>query len=293
MDWRNVPSLTALRAFEAAARLGSYSAAARELNVTHAAIAQNVRALESHFGRSLMERNGKGMSVLDDAKGFADTLTDAFGAIGSACRDLADDVSARPLRVALTPSFAANWLMPRIGNFRAQHPEIELEIIPGMSLVDLRRDNIDVAIRYGKGGWAGTHARAFVSARLIAVATPGFLAGKTITRFEDLSGLTWLMDKNLSEERRWAAENGIDWSIQRVQEFPTSYMTKEAVLAGLGISIQPEPLLAPDVKAGRLVVLFEQDQSDESYHILTRPEVISAPRDAFVRWLRAEAKAGV
>ena len=291
MDWRSVPSLTALRAFEAAARLGSFSAAARELNVTHAAVAQNVRALETHFGMSLMQRDGKGMDVTTQAQPLAETLTDALSMIASTCRDLIDQGEMRPLRIAVTPSFGANWLMPRLGSFWALHPETELEILPSMSLVNLRKDEIDIAIRYGKGGWPGVEAVPFVSAPLIVAASPAYLEGRRIDDFSDLSGLTWLLDKNLAEERRWVAEKGIALEQEKLMEFATSHLTKEAALAGLGITIHPEPLLASDVASGRLKVLFRQDRSDESYHVLTRPEVISGSRDRFVRWLLAEAKA--
>jgi len=138
-NWHEIPSLPALRAFEAAARHGSFSAAARDLNVTHAAIGQHVRALEDYYGQSLMHREGRGMTTTAEGHRLATALTEAFDQIASASADLMRQTAARALRVAVTPSFAANWLMPRIGHFWETHPEIELEIIPSMALVEQDR----------------------------------------------------------------------------------------------------------------------------------------------------------
>ena len=116
IDWRLFPSLTALRAFEAAARLQSFSLAARELNVTHAAVAQQVRGLEDHLGRELLFRAGRGLALSPEGIRLAAALAEGFGAIA---KGLAEVQAATPgaLRVTLTAAFAANWLMPRLGRF--------------------------------------------------------------------------------------------------------------------------------------------------------------------------------
>jgi LysR family glycine cleavage system transcriptional activator len=172
MNWHDIPSLAALRAFESAARHSSFSAVVRDLNVTHAAIGQHVRALEDYFGQSLIQREGRGMSVTPKGRKLADSLSDAFGVIGAASNDLLDQSKTRAIRVALTPSLAANWLMPRIGAFWDKHPDLELELLPAGKLVDLRRDNVDVALRYGKGGWAGATVIKLMAAGHVAVAAP-------------------------------------------------------------------------------------------------------------------------
>jgi len=291
MNWRDIPSLAALRAFEAAARTGSFSAAARELNVTHAAVAQHVRHLEDHFTTSLMTRQGRAMATTAEGDRLAGSLAEAFGTIESAARDLLDRGKARPLRVATTPSFAANWLMPRIGLFWSSHPEIELELIPGIDLLDLRRDGIDVAIRYGLGGWPGVESRPFVPAGMVAVATPGLIGDRTIACLADLCGLVWLLDGTRSEERLFARENGVDLEAEKVRSFATAQLAREAARAGLGVAIMPEPLVADDIARGQLLALCRDGNSKVAYHILTRPGTVSARRDAFVTWLTAEAAA--
>ncbi|MBU2992336.1 LysR family transcriptional regulator [Octadecabacter sp. B2R22] len=288
MNWHDIPSLMALRAFEAAARHGSFSAAARDLNVTHAAIGQHVRALEDHFGQSLMQRDGRGMSTTAQGRQLADSLSEAFGLIATASTDLLDQTKTRAIRVSLTPSFAANWLMPRIGAFWDTHPDIEVELIPSMQLIDIRRDNIDVAIRYGDGNWTGVHSVPLMPAGHTAVAAPNYLKGCKTDCLADLKGSRWLLDDNRSEERLWVCENGIDLDEENVTYFATGQLSREAALAGLGVTILPAPVAAGHIASGALVKLCEEVDSPVAYHVLIRPEVVNPARDTFVKWLKAQ-----
>ncbi|MCL4676548.1 MAG: LysR family transcriptional regulator, partial [Pararhodobacter sp.] len=153
MDWRDIPSLASLRAFDALARHGSLSAAARALNVTHAAVSQHLRALEAEFGEPLARRDGQGMQLTEAGDELAAALAEGFARIAGGVTQLRSRNAARPVVVALTPSFAEAWLMPRMGRFWAAHPDIEVRLVPGVALTDLRRDGVDVAIRFGKGAW--------------------------------------------------------------------------------------------------------------------------------------------
>jgi LysR family glycine cleavage system transcriptional activator len=261
------------------------------LNVTHAAVSQHVRSLESALGLSLITRDGQRMVPTPDGAALASSLTEGFTAIASGVRDLIDRDRKRPLRIATTPSFAANWLMPRIGGFWAKHPEIEIALLPGEGLTDLRRDGIDVAIRYGKGGWPGVESRPILSAGHVAVATPDYIGGAKVTCLADMHGKTWLVDTSPSEEVLWANANGVDLAQEKTIVFDTYDLVRGGARAGLGIAIMPEPVAADDIAAGRLVLLCREEKSDIAYHVLTRPEIVSARRDAFVRWLVKEAGA--
>lgn len=289
MDWHDIPSLTALRAFEAAARLGSYSAAARDLNVTHAAIAQHVRTLEVHFGNSLMQRDGRGMIATPQGHELARALSEAFVLIADASDNLLNQTKARPLRVAVTPSFAANWLMPRIGSFWHKHPDIEVELLPASTLVDMRRDNVDLAIRYGSGKWAGTTSKHTIPAGHVVVATPEYVKGRDVSCLADLTGLHWLMTNLRSEQHYWLRKNGIDLNDERVTEFPTGELATEAARAGLGITVMPEPLVAPGIAAGTFVAICTEHNSPAAYHVLIRDEVVNTARDTFLKWIKTEA----
>ena len=290
MNWHDIPSLMALRAFEAAARHGNLSAAARDLNVTHAAIGQHVRALEDHFGQSLMRREGRGMSLTLEGRSLADQLSEAFGLIETATQNLLNQSNARSVRVTVTPSFAANWLMPRIGAFWDAHPDVELELLPSRTLIDMRRDNVDVAIRYGDGKWPTAQVHKLMPAGHVAVAAPSYVKNRKMDCLADLKGARWLMDGQRSEEWSWLRENGIDLDQEKVTMFSTSQLVREAVRAGLGITVLPAPIARPFIESGEFVLLCEEKKSNLAYHVLTRSEVVSPNRDIFVKWLESEAK---
>lgn len=289
MDWRDIPSLTALRAFEAAARTNSLSAAARELNVTHAAVAQHVRRLETHFGQTLMTREGQRMVPSEAGAALSSSLAEGFGTIATAVRDLLDADAIRPLRLAVTPSFAEAWLMPRIGAFWSAHPGIELEIMPSPQLVDLGRDQVDVAIRYGRGPWRGVTAEPLVSARHRVVAAPGKVKGPVAT-LSDLRNEHWLMERGEREMTLWAESQGLDFAGLRVTQMDTLTLATRAVRSGYGVTIVPEALIGDDLDQGRLEVLYQEDQSPLAYHLLTRPDRVSPALRTFIGWLRSEAR---
>lgn len=290
MDWRHIPSLPALRAFEAAARLGSYSAAARALNVTHAAIAQHVRGLEDHFGRPLMERQGQKMSPTPDGRHLARALSDGFGTIARASEDLMRLEENRPLRIASTASFAENWLMPRIGGFWAAHPGIGLEIVPAPQLVDLRRDGFDLALRYGHGHWEGVAAEPLVSAEHCIVAAPALFADGLPTSMADLRDARWILVGMRQEDSLWLTDNGLRHEDLKITYFDTGALVLQTVRAGHGISVQPWPIVARDIEMGFLIALFQEDQSELAYHIVTRPDHVSVRARTFIRWLKAQAQ---
>ncbi len=150
-----LPSLAALRAFEAAARTLSFSEAGREMNVSHAAVAQNVRRLEAELGRPLMARSGRGLALTADGAALARGLSEGFGTIRATLAAFAADDAARPLRITMTPNFAVGFLIPRLGGFHRAHPEVELDLDPSARVVDLAAGGVDLAIRYGNGGWPG------------------------------------------------------------------------------------------------------------------------------------------
>jgi LysR family glycine cleavage system transcriptional activator len=158
MDWRDIPSLSALRAFEAAARLGSYSEAARSLNVTHAAIAQHVRSLEAHFGQPLMQREGRAMAVTEAGRRLHRDVAAGFGEIATGVRALIRERADAPISLTTTQSFAENWLMPRMAQFWATHPGVTVSVSVDNRVIDLRRSEHHLGIRFGAGDWPGLTA---------------------------------------------------------------------------------------------------------------------------------------
>ncbi|MCU0855812.1 MAG: LysR family transcriptional regulator [Rhodobacteraceae bacterium] len=265
-----LPSFTALRAFEAAARTGSFSAAGRELNVTHAAVAQQVRALEAELGVPLAFREGRGLALTGEGQRLAQALTDSFKTIGTALSEITDEGEERPLRLTITPSFASKWLMPRLGKFWRQHPDIALTLDPDDRIRDLNRDGYDLAIRYGKGGWPGAEAEMFLPTEDVVVAAPS-LAG-------------W------PEQMAWLRSLGLDPDRLDVTEMPTEELANLAAREGLGLFVELSALAAADLKAGRLRTVYTPPKEGNfGYWIVTRPGPKNAALKTFVRWLKSEA----
>jgi LysR family glycine cleavage system transcriptional activator len=289
MEWRDVPSLSALRAFEAMSRLGGFSAAARELNVTHAAIAQHVRGLEAELHQVLVTREGRGMALTEAGRILAAALTDGFAEISAGVAQTRSFGAEQPLKIAMTPSFAENWLMPRVGAFWTEHPKIKLAMVPGYEMVNLKRDGFDMAIRYGRGGWDGVEAEYLVNAGNVVVATPELAANVPYGDVEALGKQQWLHEVGRAEPRAWLAEQGLEFPPAQKTEFTMNTMVLAATRAGYGFSLQGRALVEADLAAGRLVSVFEAQKSNLAYYILTRPGGVSADLKVFRDWLRASA----
>lgn len=286
MDWREIPSLSALRAFEAVARHASFSAAARDLNVTHAAVAQHVRALEAEFGTALVQRQGQGMGLTDPGLRLAAGLGSGFGTIAAAIRDLRADMALHPLRVSVTPSFAEVWLMPRLGEFWRDHPDIELALLPSPSLADLRRDGVDLAIRFGQGNWPGTHGQGHLASPFVVIAAPGFAGGaRSLDDLGDLAAQSWVFGTASSEQLVWGRSLGIDTDRMRVTEMPSTNLVLAAVRAGYGLSVQLKSLVERDLAEGRMVALHEGESGPLAYHLLTPGPQVGPRLRVFLDWL--------
>lgn len=296
MDWRDIPSLSALRAFEAAARLENYSAAARTLNVTHAAIAQHVRALEAHFGQQLIERQGRAMVPTPAGKRLAQDLAAGFAEIAAGVRTLTEARGDGPISLTTTQSFAENWLMPRLAGFWQARPDIPLTIAPDNQVHDLRREGHHLAIRYGRGTWPGVEARLLTPANTIVVAHPAIAALLPETYAADapdavemLADLPWVVDVWYGEFFTWIETEGLARTDVRATELATNNLVLAACRAGAGVSMQPSALVARDVEDGRLVVLREQMDDLLGYYIVTQPGLVGPRVKVFIDWLLASA----
>lgn len=287
MDWRSIPSLSSLRAFEAVSREGSFAAAARDLNVTHAAISQHVRALEAELKTSLLVRQGRGMVLTDAGTQLAAALTDGFSQIIAGVHQITLDAESRPVALSVTPSFAENWLMPRFADFWAQHPEIALSILPSCDVFDLRRDGIDLAVRYGHGEWAGLTATPLLKADFTVVAAPALLNGRDVTSFADLNGLPWLFETVHQEARRWVTESGLDLVQSPISEVATVSMVMSAVRSGKCLSVLSSSLVAEEIKTGKLVALMQLQPEGLGYYIVHPKDVLSPRAKILKAWLRA------
>lgn len=295
MDWKDIPSLSALRAFEAAARMGSYSAAARALNVTHAAIAQHVRALEERFGQKLVERSGRGVAATASGAQLAEDLGRGFGEIAAGVRALDQARAEGPLSLTTTRTFAENWLMPRMAGFWAAHPEIPLAVSTEDGVLDLRTSGHHMAIRYcSEGKPDGVNARYFKQGRKVVIARSDVVAGIDggADLVAQLARLPWLIDSTYAEY--------VAWFEQRVAKLETVNATflvgnpliLSAVRAGAGLAIMPKAIVVDDIEAGRLQVMLDDDQDAAGYFIVTPDGPVPDRVKVFERWLQEQVADG-
>lgn len=291
MNWSRLPSLSALRAFEAAARHKSLSAAARELNVTHAAIAQHVRQLEADLSESLLFRSGRGVDTTEAGRRLAQYLNEGFDIIAQGVSELQRQKEDRPLSVSVTPSFAINWLMPRIGSFWRAHPDIPLNINPSIALVDLRREGFDLAIRFGDGQWPGLESKLLTQGEFWVVAAPGLNGGQLPGTLIEAGKLPWIMEAHMLEWRRVVEDAGLDMEQVDITVLETNEMVISATLAGLGVSVHPRNLVEREVANGTLTRLCTLPAQDLGYYVVALPGVRSANCRAFEKWLQAEGEA--
>ncbi|MGR3290440.1 MAG: LysR substrate-binding domain-containing protein, partial [Paracoccaceae bacterium] len=235
MNWGAIPSLPALRAFEAAGRCLNFSKAARELNVTPAAIAQHVRSLEAEFSESLLYRQGRGLALTPAGSDLAESLRAGFQEIAGGVDRLRASREKRPLKISATPAFANSWLMPRIGGFWKKHPEISIDINTSTDLVDMVRDGFDLAIRFGDGSWPGVSAEPLTSGEFWVVAHPDLISDRPLTCLGDVAHLPWLLEETMSELYSIVEREGIDFNKVNVTKFHTNSLVMSGVLSGLGL----------------------------------------------------------
>ena len=296
-----LPPLGAVRAFEATVRLGSASAAAEELHVTHGAVSQQLRSLEEWFGAPLFERRGKRLVATPAGERFAEAANAGFTTVGVAAASLLRRQNSRKLTITTMPSFAARWLAPRIGRFIEAEPGVELNLIATEELQDLVREDIDVAIRFGQGSYPGLSSELLLRDYLVVAANPRYRGGHLPKRPEDLLdcdllggalGNGGLVGACGEEWDEWFRCAGVKGTLPKVGlQYNDSSLAVQAAVDGIGIVLSRASLSRQDLEAGRLVKLFDIEvPMAQSYWLVTRPDAPRTPLlDRFCAWLHKEA----
>jgi LysR family glycine cleavage system transcriptional activator len=285
-----LPSLTSLRAFEAAARLGGFSAASRELNVTHAAVAQQVRGLEATLGVTLLERSGRGLALTPEGERLAAALTAGFEGIAAAVEEVKAGEDERPLRVTLTPAFASQWLVPRLGRFWARHPEVPLSLHPDRQVLDLTRARMDLAIRLGEGSWPGLEAEMLVPAAYTVVGAPALVGDHPTLSPDEMARMPWIFEDGSHEERSWLRRIGLDPDRLKATTMPTEELALSAARAGYGLYVELLALLGDDLASGRLRAVHSATDPRFGFWMARRPGPARPALRHFMRWLLREAR---
>jgi len=301
-DW--LPSLNALRAFEVVARHLNYRLAAEELNVSPAAVKQLVGKLEEAVGAALVERRGRGLALTaNGAAGCAD-LSQAFQQMAAAVENLRAKQHRKRLIVSVEPSFATAWLVPRLDNFRAGHPDIDVLLDSSMQIVDLERGAADIAIRFGRKPKAELMGTRLFDEELSAFCNPSLANTRPrIRQLKDLqhvSLLHWDLTQYpwASATRKW-----MDWKSWlnragaddippgRSLHFSDYNLALQAAIAGQGVILGSTPVLARLVDAGLLVDPFNiRVATDIGYDLVTTERAKLRPEVAyFIAWITTEA----
>lgn len=288
-----MPSMGALKAFAVVAETLSFSAAGRALNVTHAAVSQQVRSLESHLGMTLVVRQGRGLELTPEGEELAKGLARGFAEIQDCVTNLSRLGSSRALQVSPTPTFAAHWLMARIPDFKQQHPDVELVVNPTAQVVQLEPGGVDVAIRFGDGNWPGVESELLMPTNYVVVGCTSLVGEDTHYEPEDLQDLPWLQEVGTNELALWMERQGIKPRNNLNVTHMPGYMVMDSLRRGMGITAMGELFVDAEIKAGTMRILFKDLRDKASgYHLVTRPGVQRPPLRTFCNWIKRKAREG-
>ncbi len=286
---RKLPSLNAMRAFEAAARHVSFTKAADELFVTHAAVSRHVRDLEEWLGLKLFTRTGRGVSLTKAGEKYLLQLTLAFDRLAKATHDLMQDAQEGELSVSVEEAFASRWLVPHLGGFTSAHKDIEVSIDPDDTLVNFRASQANVAIRYGLGDWPDVDAELLVRIKIFPVCGPDLIKGRKVETPQDLRQFTLLHEESKQWWAHWLRAEGITDGVEPRGPMFQGHLALEAAEAGQGLALGDQVLVAEALKEGWLIKPLPGFRLQGAYYLVTPKDVPdTATVRAFRVWLHAE-----
>lgn len=286
-----LPSLNGLRAFEAAARHMSFTRAAAELNVTQTAVSHQIRRLEEQLGKRLFVRQSRSLVLTREGADYLPAVTTAFADLRRATERLQRADRQGLITVSTTASLAAKWLITRVAGFQDAHPGIEVRITTSSHLVDFRREQVDLAVRYGRGNWPGLRAQWLMAEDLFPVCSPALMSGiNPLRRPEDLARHTLLHATAAREDwQLWLTAAGLPVSLalRRGLSFDQNFMALQAAVDGLGVALGRTSLVEQDIAGGRLIVPFDVVlPADAGYYIVTPEETADVAKLVlFSKWL--------
>lgn len=289
-----LPPLKPLPAFEAAARLLSFTDAAEELHVTQAAISHQIKHLEDALGVQLFRRLNRALLLTEEGQAFAGAVRQSLSQIADAADRVKKQDATGALNVSCLPSFASAWLVPRLARFRAGHPEIDIRLSADYELTDFDAEDIDLAIRWGTGGYPDLHEVRMMTEEVFPVCSPRLLRDpeKPLRRPEDLRHHTLLHDDIRTDWRVWLKAAGVEGvNPDKGPRYNFSNLVLQAAIAGEGIALGRSAIAHDALEQGLLVKPFDFSiPSDFAYWIVCPKQRADRPKiRAFSDWLLAEA----
>jgi DNA-binding transcriptional LysR family regulator len=290
---RNLPPLNALRAFEAAARLGSLSEAARELHVTHGAISRQVKQLEEQLGVGLFVKEGRGVKLTDAGARLRDAASEAFERLRSTCAELQRQTAEAPFVLGCPGSLLARWFIPRLDRLNRDLPELRLQLSASEGELDPRKPGLDATLWYAEPPWpADMQVFELAAERIGPVLSPYH------PRCTDLRGAppSAVLDETLLHTAsrpqawpNWARQQGLDPARLRLgQSFEHLYFLLEAALAGLGVAIAPQQLVADDLRQRRLLAPWGFVETRARLALWVPARRVDRRAERLAEWLRNE-----
>jgi LysR family glycine cleavage system transcriptional activator len=284
-----------LRAFDVAARNLNLSAAAEEMNVTHAAVSRQVKQLEERLGVKLFERLPRGLKLTVHGALLAEGTREAFDRLATAIEDVSAPAVRRKLTISTFSSLATRWLMPRVQSFSELFPETDLQVSTSARLVDFSREDVDVALRFGGGQYPGLHVRPMFKPKEIVVAAPALLKrGPPLKTFADLKNHTLLHDDSYRTWTHWLEVVGAkNVNPRRGIICGDRNSMLSATVEGGGVGITSDIFAANELKAGRLVRVFDAEVSATfGIYAVCLPRRLNDPLiSGTMDWLVREAQA--
>jgi LysR family glycine cleavage system transcriptional activator len=280
------PSLNALRVFVAVARLGGVSRAAEALHLTHSAVSHQIRSLQAELGVTLLEKSGRGLRLTNEAAAYASRIESAFKEIDDATQALASRRSKR-LRISTIPSFAARWLLPRLGDFISACPDVDVDVQSTAHLADIKGGEVDVAVRFGSGRYPGLYSQLLMHDWLFPVCSPEFARRYALANGSSVDGVPLLHSDN-EPWTWWFQAAGIDVDAPaRGTLFNDSALMLQAAMAGQGLCLARLSLAYDDLQAGRLVRPFSAFvESPNAYYFVCRNDRLESETvKAFHLWI--------
>lgn len=281
LDWRHLPPLSALRAFEATARLSGFSAAARALNVTPAAVAQQVRSLESDMGVKLVRREGRGIVLTDAGHHLAAPLREAFAMVANGIEDVRQREATRGIRATTTTFIVDAVILPKLSDFWRAHPDIQVSFVPGACLSPVDFDGFDLGIRVGAPtDWPAFQCEPLLECDTIFVASPELAATGTP------QGIPWILGSHEPFDEACLAAAGLDVSQITRRDIGERSLEIEAAKRGIGAIVATEIVVRRELADGSLVQLNLECARRNTYQVILPNGPIRPAVRLFVDWLR-------
>ena len=293
-NFRRVPPLTELAAFEAIARYGSFTKASKELFLTPGAVSQRLRQLEERLDTQLVVRTRTSVQLTSEGARYVEVVRDALSKLGTASESLSAAAKTKRLRLGVMPAFASNWLINRLRGFHQQYPDIDVEIHAAIAMAKVEAGEVDIGIRWGRGSWPGLERIKLFPDELMAVCSKRYVKGLAALRSPADLKKAVLLRNAMQSWKPWFEKAGLDWpEPERGPLFNDSTLALQAAVEGQGIALGRRMLVQQLISEGSLLQLFDVSASiEEAFYVvylktsLARPEV-----SAFVEWIKSVADA--